>query len=239
MLWFIFQKFKIKEVMNVNENIATMVGIHIGDGSLSRWINKSTGTIQEKWTVCPGDDKEFAILVVRFLNKINLNAKIHPKNKKFYVVDSYDAVAILKRYFRTGNKTKTVDIPEEFRKPPLINNVLKGIFSCDGCIALGNNGVYLSFDTASEKLAKSILESLKSLGFKAYFYKYEGLRKPPTGPISKRTIFCVRIWSKSNINKFMKEIGSINPKHLKRYKEWLRGFPSGQRGTIPFKGMPS
>ncbi len=214
----------------MNENIATLVGLHIGDGSLSKWVNKSTGKLQEKWTLYPGDNIKFATSVVHFLNKLNLNAKIHPKDKKYYRVDSYDAVAVLKRYFLTGNKTKTVDIPKEFVQTPLINNVLKGIFSCDGCIAFGNKGIYLSFDTVSERLSNSIMKSLKLLKLNAYLYKYEGLRKLPTGKISKKEMFCVRIWSKSDINKFMKEIGSINPKHLKRYKEWLRGYPSGQRG---------
>ncbi len=215
---------------NMDGNIATLVSLHIGDGSLSKWINKSTGKIQKKWTLYPGDNKEFAISVTNFLKKLNLNAKIHPKNKKYYTVNSYDAATVLKRYFLTGDKTRTVDIPKEFMRPPLINNVLKGIFSCDGCVAFGNKGVYLSFDTSSKNLARSILKSLKLLELNAYLYKYEGVRKLPTGTISKRTIFCVRIWSKSNINKFMKEIGSINPKHLKRYKKWLRGYPSGQRG---------
>lgn len=103
-------------------------------------------------------------------------------------------------------------------------------FSCDGFVAKGNKGIYLSFDTSSEKLADSILKSLKSIGIKSYFYKYEGMRKLPAGKISKRTIYCVRIRSKGNINKFMKEIGSINPKQLKNIENGCAGVPKRSKG---------
>ncbi len=91
--------------------------------------------------------------------------------------------------------------------------IMRGIFDTDGCFYLDkapNNKPYpcISITMYSPLLLKQILVQLLKNNFKAYIYKNKLLLK---GSIQ--------------INKWMTEIGSSNPKHFIKYQRWKQNAP--------------
>jgi len=195
----------------MNSEVATLVGLHIGDGYLGehkvKWKNKIW--VNRKWTLNAGYDYDFALNVKNLVENLGYKARIYPKDKIYFVVQSTSIWRLIKIFFPIKKYAETVDIPKEFiKKWGLAKNVLRGIFSCDGCVGFTNNykNVYISFDTKSKRLANSIYKLLKEQDFNAHFYQFKG-----------GNMFSVRIFKKSDMKRFMKEINSFNPKHYERF----------------------
>lgn len=190
----------------LNEDIATLVGLHLGDGYISTWNTKwkNKKWIGRKWVLSAGTDYEFAVNVKLLLEKLGFRAKIYPKDKIYFVVQSCKVWRLLTKIFSRQKYAATADIPKDFLAWNLSKYVIKGFFSCDGCISFKKNlrSVYLSLDTKSPRLAKKIFKILKNQSFNVYYYHFK-----------YKNIHSVRIYKKSDIKRFINEIGSLNPRH--------------------------
>nr|MBA4404767.1 hypothetical protein [Nanoarchaeum sp.] len=192
---------------NMNEfDIATLVGLHLGDGYVSTWkINfKNKSWIDRKWVLNAGLDYEFAVNVKNLIEKLGFKARIHPKDKIYFVVQSYKLWRLIHKIFPVKKYADTAHIPSKFLDWKLSKYVIKGFFSCDGCISVkkNSNQAYLSLDTISKTLSNQIFKILKKQRFNVKFYYFKN-----------NDIYSVRMFKKLDIKRFMKEVGSLNSKH--------------------------
>lgn len=101
---------------------------------------------------------------------------------------------------------------------------LRGFFDTDGCIfcqrnySIKNNELHtqvrIHLSCTSKKLMEDIHNSLRLLGFKSLIYSSSPFK------YGKKPAYIVKICGGIQVNKWMKEIGSKNPKHLTKYIIW-------------------
>lgn len=192
-----------------SEELAELIGIVLGDGSVTR--GQIIITLNSK------DDKEFSEYVVNLLKKLfDVHVGIHYRKDSMALSCVVSRVGIVKYCveklgLRVGNKVKQqVDIPDWIKK----NNAyaiacVRGLIDTDGSVfshkyrAGGKQYSYkkVSFTNYSKPIRLSMFDILKHNGIKSRLYKDRD----------------VRIDSVKDMKKYFDIFGSSNPKHLKKY----------------------
>ena len=205
--------------------LAELIGVIIGDGSISRF--------QTRVTLDKKNDKEYSSYVkYLFETLFSLKPSVYVSNKNSVVEISVSSKALVDYLMKIGlpkgNKiTQEIDIPEWIRQDPSFSkSCLRGIFDTDGCVYLdrhrmrGKNyfSINLAITSASGKLLYSIYEILANESFS------------PTIS-SPRSI---RIRKSKQVKDFFDKIGSNNPKHTRKFEEFtnMERYPSGRTGTV-------
>lgn len=192
--------------------LAELIGVILGDGGMS-------GNHQLTISFNSKTDKEYSVFLGKILKKLFLiNHYIHPRkdcNGTDIVVNSSNLIDfLLKQGLVVGNKVKNqVDIPDwiygkfEYQKA-----CLRGLIDTDGSFyrhRYNSNGkdynyLKLCFASRSSPLLNSVLKILNKLNIQAYLHGDQ-----------------VFIYSRSGIKKYFEEIGSHNPKHSNKIREFL------------------
>jgi len=109
-----------------------------------------------------------------------------------------------------SKKANKVSIPEkllilEWEK---LKNLIKGVFDADGTIFAHKKDnykyPYIGISSQSNKLIQQLYRILREKGYPVY--------------ISNDNLFMKGI---KNVNMWMSDIGSSNPKHIFKYEEWI------------------
>jgi intein/homing endonuclease len=214
--------------MKIDEDMAEILGIHIGDGCLSVNNRYSEyylgGDITEekeyhnKW-VGPLFNKK--VMMPLFNKKVNY--KEHPKVGVygFYIfdkklVDFFTAFGIC-----TGSKIN-VEVPEKIRNNKKLSlRFLRGLFDTDGNIHFDknrsaknpiNNVPVIKLGSVSKRLIDQVYEMLLA------FDLHPRIKKPYKGKRDKNEVHTLLIYRKNDIDFYIKNIGFKNPKH---YTRWL------------------
>jgi len=194
--------------------LAELVGIIMGDGGIRNYqvivtLNKET-------------DKEYAFYVVElFKSLFHLNSTIREENdEKTYniVVSSKNLVEyFVKLNLKMGNKVKQqIDIPDWIKRDKKLKIAcLRGLIDTDGCFYVDTHQIKnkhyfnpgVDFSTHSLPLFLSVKKILKDLNYH------------PTGEKEH-----IRLRRESEIIKYFKEIGSNNPKHIIKFKNFLKTY---------------
>jgi hypothetical protein len=107
--------------------------------------------------------------------------------------------------FPVGKK-KDLSIPLFFNKEKLIAYCIRGLFDTDGSLSGHPNAkIMIHLSITDSKLKNSIDDSLKKFGIKT--------------SLSSKSIY---IYGKERVSKFIKVIGSSNPKNLYKYNIFIR-----------------
>lgn len=190
--------------------LAEFMGVLFGDGHLSKYqVLVTTNSIT---------DIEHALYIQSLMKKLfNLEPSIKSKkgqNAVNILVSSINLVKWLSlKGMPVGNKlTKGLSIPNWIKKDQnLQKDFIRGLFDTDGCVYVDRHVINgkkyehygWTITSYSVKLRNDILEILKNLRFR---------------PTLSRTQKSVYIRRQADIERFFKEIGTHNPKHLSRYK---------------------
>jgi len=192
--------------------LAELIGVILGDGGLP-------GNHQLTVSLNSKTDKEYLLFLGKILKKLfSVDHGVHFRkncNSVDIVVSSSNLVDfLLKQGLSMGNKVKNqIDIPSWiFDKVMYQKACLRGLIDTDGSFyrhrynSNGRNYSYLKlcFASCSRPLLNSVLRILKKLDFEAYVHGVQ-----------------VFIYSRSGIKKYFEEIGSHNPKHLNKIKNFL------------------
>ncbi len=189
----------------VDEKLAEEIGIHLGDGCLLK---------KKNYFSVKCDIKEEENYVKNFLL---------PLYKKLYNID----LKLIKRYNVCGFeiyskvisefKNKVIRLPygkkiHKIEVPKLILNtrdrrvysaLIRGLFDTDGCIYISRSKYpVISITIKSEKLIQQVFNMLKKMGF-----------------IPTKTEFTVMLNGPTMLIKWIKEIGSNNPKNIARLEK--------------------
>ncbi len=197
--------------------LAEFIGIVLGDGGLTNY--------QLRITFNRDTDVKHADFVQRLIKRLfGLTTKII--SRKFdkgsdVVVYSKNLVEFLEAQgLQKGNKVRNqVDLPLWIkRKKNFQISCLRGLMDSDGSFYQYyhrvNGNKYLNsalcFTNYSNNLLNSAFEILKTNGFNPSRYQER-----------------VYVYKKKNIERYFESIGSHNPKHLDKYKNYLNSLKSG------------
>ena len=202
-----------------SEDLAEFVGIMMGDGTVAPYhIAITLNTIA---------DKEYIPFVARVIDHL-FDVKPRIYNRKTckatdIVVHRKNLVEFCKKIgLKQGDKLKQgLDIPKwvsSNRK--FLKACLRGLFDTDGCLfehAYSVNGkkyayLKLSFTSRSLVLLDSVHRALSGMGFSAKI---------------RKNGYDVKIESTRDVSRFMKTIGTSNPRRKKLFDKW-KVAPNGK-----------
>lgn len=214
--------------MEIDEDLAELFGIHIGDGCISENQRYSEYYLGGNLT----EEKEYhdnwvgPLFNKKVMNPLfnkNVNYKEHPKvgiygfhifNKK--LINFFKEFGIV-----TGSKIN-MGIPRKIlTDKKLLKRFLRGLFDTDGTIYFEksytskhfkHNHPIIKLGTVSNMLANDVYNSLKKLGLNPR------MKNPHKGKKDKNIVYNVLLYRKEDINFFINEIGFKNPKH---YTKWM------------------
>jgi hypothetical protein len=208
------------------EDLAELLGIHIGDGCLSENKRYSMYYLGGDIT----EEKEYHdTWVSHLLNKLMKELKkekVRYKEYKStsvygcYIFDKEIVNFFKKKGIVSGTKINQT-IPQFINNKRLTKRFIRGLFDTDGniyfdknrsCKNPKNNVPIIKLGTTSEKLCNDVFNCLKDLGF------CPRLKKPYKGKKDKNIVYTLLIYRKDDIVRYLNEIGFKNSKH---HTKWL------------------
>lgn len=206
------------KVPRKSEGLAEFAGIMLGDGGISKY--QITITLHDK------DDFQYSIFVAKLMEELfGVKPSVYHDKKdsvNTLAISRVNLVKFLKDEvgLKVGNKIRQkADIPKWIKQ----NNrfcgaCMRGLMDTDGCLVINkykvNNKEYcykkLNFCSASFSLISSVIKILRIFDFN------------PRLSHNGRNIW---IDEQKEVERYLKIIGSNNPKHIERY--W-RVVPNGK-----------
>lgn len=236
-------KSKDLEFMIEKEKFALFYGIMLGDGCISLVKGK------KKFVAITGsldDDLPFfeniILPILRELRGRDTKIKFRKDCRAidFNFIDKNLFDLIFSYGFPIGKKGPDIVIPEIFYKEDLMKYIIQGFFATDGSVVLTKNPnkfyPRIEAHVINKKLVRQIYDYLITLGFKGHFYKCKRLEKDPRWKIVQDQ-YRFQFNGRDNLILFNEKIGFINPKHKKRFLDFIKyhkEYESIMRG-IPFQ----
>lgn len=208
---------KFKRLKNVifplkSADLAELIGIFMGDGHAGEYQS----SIVTNSTTDAGH-ATFVRALIRRLFKIPVSLRIRSdRNACVLVVSSKEFCRFLKEQGMTGNKVVLgVTIPSWIEENATYRGrFVRGLFDTDGCVFLDthriNGRTYKHMGIAFTSRTPALLNIFKT--------HLQGLGLHPT----QKTQFTVFLRREEEIRRFFELIGTSNPKHQKRYSEYVR-----------------
>lgn len=213
--------------MKIDEDLAELLGIHIGDGCISvteRYSEYYLGgdLIEEReyhdnW-VAPLFNKK----IMNPLFGKNVTYKEHPKLGIYgFHIFNKELVDFFKNLGVVAGSKIHMGIPKEILlDKKLLKRFLRGLFDTDGSLYFDknysaknpkNNHPIIKIGMVSKQLAHDVFDALKLLGLNPR------MKIPYLGKRDKNPIYSVLIYRKNDINYFILNIKFKNSKH---YTKW-------------------
>lgn len=218
--------------MNIDENLAELLGILAGDGSVSE--SPHTGNYRITVTGHSYNDYKYLTehvsdLIENIFGRRPSIWKFKRKNAISINLNSKYAVEFLKDLgVKTGHKSKTIEVPKVVLEgnSRIQSAFLRGISDTDFSMAFHkgpsrrlHNYPVIAGSTSSENFAYQIRKMLQRFKIKANINK-----RSPRG-FSKITQYGIYIYGNDNFEKWMKNIGFRNSNHLTKIQVWKKlGF---------------
>ena len=211
---------KIKFPNGMSEDLAELVGIHLGDGYLSLdkkydYTISYAGNLQKDKVFMEYINNQYLSLFGTKL-KIVLNIK---RNSIVLRIRSKSLHNFLKNSLNipTGRKTDLV-IPDYVKSDKkYLAAFLRGLFDTDGCVVLQKQGKYnyilLKICTKHNNFAKEIQEGLTFLNIPSF------VTKKDTSVNHKSFVGYDVVVRNKNTAKFFEIVGSRNPRNFTKYKD--------------------
>lgn len=207
--------FKIEKKFRKPKNcadLAEFIGIFAGDGHLAEY--------QALVSTNAETDIDHARYVKYLASKLfKLEASLNYKRPSKAIEVAISSIGLVKWLHKKGmplgNKLNELCIPAWVQTNPMyLKKYIRGLFDTDGCVFIDTHVIrgktYMSrgwtITSYSAKLRNEIKVALESMGFK------------PSLRDSQKSVYMRR---KADIERYFREIGSSNSKHLKRYARSL------------------
>jgi len=206
----------------INEEIAELIGAHIGDGNSH--VRKSDYRLSIAGNAAK-DQEYMSFLANLFYKNFKIIPKIYVrKNNSIYLIvrsKKLHKFYIAQLKLPIGPKAN-ITIPKFIvSKKNFLVACIRGIFDTDGSVVIQKFGKYqytsISISTTSKRLAKGLAANLKQLGFKPYICK----RKPTLrSPLEE---YSVRVKGWEQVRKWKELIGSHNPRNSIKLNQIAHG----------------
>ena len=216
------------EDLNEEEKFALLFGIMAGDGCLSLVKGRKkfisiTGSLD-------GDLPFFKEIISPILRKFrgkdtNIKFKKNCRAIEFNFIDNRLFDFISSAGFPIGKKGPNLVIPEIFYEKNLLKYIIQGFFATDGSLVLTRNPnkfyPRLESQTIHKNLIKQIHSYLTTLELKGHFYECKWNKQDLRWKIVQKR-YKFQFNGKNNLILFNDNIGFVNPKHKKRFLEFLK-----------------
>lgn len=204
----------------LSEDLCELVGAMIGDGSVDGYLDKrGKSHYRLFFTGHKTLDREyFETRLSKIIRDLfGVQSRIYCRKDKQVIVLHFNSKKIFRLFterfgFPAGCKTYTIKIPQEILDtgPWGLFPTLRGLFDTDGCFYWDKRKRYASpypritYTTVSQPLFEQ-LRIFLSNHFSIYATK------------NNRNAYCIEIYGKKQVEKWMELIGFSNAKHLNRY----------------------
>ena len=213
----------------MDENYTEFLGIMYGDGCLS-----STHPPSSRWrsyivyvSSCFSTDLEHLNHISYLFSEIfNKDTKIRKRNDSDVAVISFNDKKIFDEIesigFPVGKKYGSMKVPERIKKnPKLFSSFIRGVFDTDGCVVVSRQHrkerYYPRIEITSK--SRSFLEEMFGFLISNGFY----------GSISDKSgCWRLEIPGFKNTRRWIKLIGSSNPKHINKLKRFRNPSDDGK-----------
>jgi predicted membrane protein len=224
----------IKLPKTITPSLSELIGVHIGDGSITDAFHNNVHTLIEYCGDSSDDLEYYKIYVSSLIERLfGIKPLFSDHNTWFKLV--INSKAIFNFYTKTiglpiGKKAQTITTPKIIlNNSKLAIKFLRGLIDTDGSLTFKkkhkNRHYYpvLKLCLASKELIKQVNSLLMNLGFTTYTcfdVKRFDIR------INKTTIIHeIYLYGNKNLEKWIKIIGFKNKKHLTKYLIWKKyGF---------------
>lgn len=192
--------------------ILEFYGALLGDGWISHFKNKTKNTYLFGFSGDLDKDKEYheylqSIIAIKFSRKGYIRKKLGNTRELVFCHENLFNYFTKELSFPIGKKTNL----KISNKIPLSSKnfkfILRGIFDTDGSFYLDKKYPCISIQMIAPLLMEQIYDFLKREGFKPIFRKQKNM---------------ITLKGKKQINKWVKEIGMSNSRHIKRILSWRK-----------------
>jgi len=198
-----------------SKDLAEFYGIMLGDGNLTKIKGYKIGNYQIRIVGDSRNDRvyleNYVKILIEKLFSVRVNvSKMKDANALILVATSRELVDFLQiKGFKPGDKIRNLlDIPDWIKEnKEFLKFCLRGLYDTDGSVykLTNQNSYQILFTNYNPVLLNSVRQSLLSLGI--------GVSKISRGRD-------ITITKKSELRKFLKEVGFSNIKHLDKVKLW-------------------
>lgn len=204
-------KFNIN--IPLNNELAYFIGLFIGDG----FTNKYYTHYIVQFVGDTRYEKEFYKIISGYTKRtFNLTPiVVNSKSGNWFRFNLYskNLFEMITQRFKisAGEKTRTVLIPEEIlnASPNILKSCLRGLYDAEGCVFLDKRPIYkkpyprIDLHMSNKGILRQVHEVLNKFSIKNEL-------------VLLQNNFRVVIWGFEEVKRFMKEIGFMNPKQLKK-----------------------
>ena len=211
--------------LKLNKNFAILYGIMLGDGCLSLTAkNKKivfiSGSLKDD---LPFFEKVISPILKSLTNK---TYPIHIKEYKGSIEIAFmnqELFEFIHSFgFPIGKKGNLLFIPKEFYDINSVKYLIQGFFATDGSLVLTDNNGTLYPRIEANGIAKDLIAEissyLNSKDIKCNLYLAKRIKS--TGFQNRKEQYRLQINGKKNLEKFIKNIGFINPKQIERLESY-------------------
>lgn len=197
----------------LDEDIALLLGLHVGDGWLSR-----------EWGIsCEKNERLMVhriIVLVREVLGVKPMVGEYKKNEVMIRSGQRQILEFFRDYgLPRGRKSGRVRVPKkilESNNQAIIQAFLRGLFSADGCFSFQEHrSPRIEIQVKSKRLRDQFANLANRLGFSFHTYEY----LPPRGK-NKAPLRVAYTTQTKQVVRWMEEIGSIKNSHITRYWRW-------------------
>jgi intein/homing endonuclease len=225
----------VKLPTKITPSLSELIGIHIGDGSITDAFKDNVHTVIEYCGDSLDDLEYYNIYVSSLIEKLfGIQPLFSDHDTWFKLV--INSKAIFKFYTSViglpiGKKAQTVTVPTLILNDSnlIITRFLRGLIDTDGSLTFKkkhkNRHYYpvLKLTLASKELIKEVNNLLNNLGFVTY--SYFDVKRFDSRTNKTTTIHEIYLYGNKNLERWIKIIGFKNPKHFTKYLIWKKyGF---------------
>jgi len=207
----------------MNENLAEICGIIAGDGHLSRYLSKKRTDYKVSIFGHKEDDKDY-LMEVQYLIEKTIGIKPKFLSKKNHIEIRINSKNILELFedfgIPVGRKSGSISIPKEIKNDFRLSTAfIRGLSDTDFSVVFKRRKTKKTYpritaDIKSKLLIEDVCHVLNQLEIK-YCGPYCRNRERSG---SKYKSYQIDINGHENFDKWMKNIGFRNSKHLKKIK---------------------
>jgi hypothetical protein len=217
----VYKSKKQRESMyEINKELAEFYGILLGDGCMSKFRSQNRNKEIIRIDGHGTDDVEYYKYLQKLIEKITKRevsvGRRNNKNAIFITFSNKNFSNFLNSQlgFPYGKK-QGMTISDKFLKKELISKVLRGLFDTDGSIYFTKNNwkregrtyPIIELSSHNNNLLNQLLKILKERKF---------------NPILSHYRDSIKLHGKTEVNKWMEEIGSSNPYKKSKYEFWKK-----------------
>lgn len=226
-------KRELKVPKYLTKSLAEEMGIHLGDGSLGIYRNKFAINSYLKYAYhiagSYDDEEYFRLFVIPLMKELyNIRSHFYKSNKEKSIALSYQSKGLL--YFKNSiglpiGKKIDINIPKLILNSEFKLDFIRGLFDTDGCLTFLKRHkkvhYYPRIDICSQSynLITQISKILEKEGFR-FFVSYNYISPAGNGTLCRTSRIFLN--GQKNLFKWMKKIGTSNPKNKIKFNTWQR-----------------